>query len=169
MIPIVSVVGTSDAGKTTLLEKLIAEFKTRGIRAAVVKHDVHGFDIDKKGKDSWRLKQAGATAVVISSPYKVAVIEDVDHDHTLSQLRDRLNLQVDIILSEGYKRDQFPKVEVFRKGHRDHLLCTEPEDNLILVASDVDLEGLFEIEVPRLDLNDSVGIVDFLEARFLRK
>ena len=72
MIPIVSIVGKSGAGKTTLIEKMIPELKKRGYRVATIKHDVHGFDIDHEGKDSWRHKKAGAHATIISSPWKVA-------------------------------------------------------------------------------------------------
>ena len=87
MIPVVSIVGKSDAGKTTLIEKLIPELVRRGYRVATVKHDVHGFDVDREGKDSWRHKQAGAHTVVISSPEKLALIRDVDHDADLAELR----------------------------------------------------------------------------------
>ena len=163
MTPIVSVVGTSDAGKTTLLERLVGELKSRGYRVAVVKHDVHGFDIDHEGKDSWRLKRAGSDAVIISSPKRIAVIEDVAHDHSLSELRARLNLNVDLILSEGYKRENHPKIEVFRKHHRDDLLCTS-EDNLLAVATDTPLD----VGVPNLPLDDTAALADFIEDRFLR-
>ena len=84
MIPIVSIVGKSDSGKTTLIEKLLPELGRRGYRVATVKHDVHGFEVDREGKDSWRHKKAGAHTVVISSPLKVAVIRDVDHDAELA-------------------------------------------------------------------------------------
>lgn len=161
--PIVSVVGTSDSGKTTLLERLIPELRARGYRVAVVKHDVHGFEMDREGKDSWRLKRAGAKAVIVSSPTRIALIEDVDRDHTLEELRDRLRPNVDLILSEGYKRGRYPKIEVYRKDHRKELLCTD-EDNLIAVASDVPLQ----VGVPCLDLNDPKALADLIEERFLR-
>ena len=74
MIPIISIVGKSDSGKTTLIEKIIPELNKRGYRVATVKHDVHGFDIDIEGKDSWRHKNSGAHTVVISSPQKIAMI-----------------------------------------------------------------------------------------------
>src|SRR5512143_21431 len=89
MIPIVSVVGKSDSGKTTLLEKLVKELTSRGYRIGTIKHDVHSFEIDHPGKDSWRHKQAGASATVISSPAKLALVVDTDHDHTLAEIRDR--------------------------------------------------------------------------------
>ena len=164
MIPIVSIVGTSDSGKTTLIEKLVPELTRRGYKVATIKHDVHGFDVDREGKDSWRHKQAGAHTVVISSPQKLALIRDVDHDADLGELRDKYIQDVHIILSEGFKRNTQPKIEVFRKERRRELLCTR-EDNLLALASDQP----FDIGVPCFDLEDARGIVDLIEERFLQR
>src|SRR4030042_3390165 len=123
MIPIVSIVGKSDSGKTTLIEKLLPELGRRGYRVATVKHDVHGFEVDREGKDSWRHKKAGAHTVVLSSPQKVAVIRDVERDLTLEEIREKFIRDVDLILSEGYKNDVQPKIEGFRKGKYKDLLC----------------------------------------------
>ncbi len=164
VIPIVSIVGKSNTGKTTLIEKLVPELVRRGYRVATIKHDVHGFDVDREGKDSWRHKQAGAHTVVISSPTKLALIRDVDHDADLPELRDQFIKDVDIILSEGFKRNLQPKIEVFRKDLNRDLLCTK-EDNLIALATDQPLA----IGVPCFDLSDARGMVDLIETRFLRK
>jgi molybdopterin-guanine dinucleotide biosynthesis protein B len=163
MIPIVSIVGKSDSGKTTLIEKLVPELVRRGYRVATVKHDVHGFDVDREGKDSWRHKKAGAHTVVISSPLKVAVIRDVDHDAELTEIRDRYIRDVDIILSEGFKRNSQPKIEVFRKEKHRELLCTR-EDRLLALASNQN----FDIGVPCLDINDARGLVDLIEQKILK-
>jgi molybdopterin-guanine dinucleotide biosynthesis protein B len=163
MIPIVSIVGKSDSGKTTLIEKLVPELCRRGYRVATVKHDVHGFEVDREGKDSWRHKKAGAHTVVISSPMKVAVIRDADHDAELPEIRDRYIRDVDIILSEGFKRNSQPKIEVSRREKHRDLLCTR-EDNLLAIASDQP----FDIGVPCLDLNDAPGLVDLIEERVLK-
>jgi molybdopterin-guanine dinucleotide biosynthesis protein B len=162
MIPIVSIVGKSDIGKTTLIEKLLPELTGRGYRVATVKHDVHGFEVDREGKDSWRHKKAGAHTVVISSPQKIALIRDVEKDLTLEEIRGRLIQEVDLILSEGYKKDVQPKIEVFRKGKYPDLLCTL-EDNLIAIASD----QTFEIGVSSFSLDDVKGVADFIEKTFL--
>jgi len=163
MIPIVSIVGTSDSGKTTLIEKLVPELTRRGYKVATVKHDVHGFDVDREGKDSWRHKQAGAHTVVISSPQKLALIRDVDHDAELAELRDKYIQDVDIILSEGFKRNSQPKIEVFRKERHRELLCTR-EDNLLAIASDQP----FDIGVPCYDLDDARRIANLIEEKFLK-
>ena len=162
MIPIVSIVGKSDIGKTTLLEKLLPELTRRGYRIATVKHDVHGFEVDREGKDSWRHKRAGAHTVVLSSPQKVAVIRDVERDLTLEEIREKFIRDVDLILSEGYKNDVQPKIEVFRKGKYEGLLCTR-EDNLMAVVSD----QTFDVGVPCLSLDDIEGLADFIEEKFL--
>lgn len=163
MIPIVSIVGTSDSGKTTLIEKLVPELVRRGYKVATIKHDIHGFEVDREGKDSWRHKQAGAHTVVISSPQKLALIREVDHDAELAELRDKYIQDVDIILSEGFKGNPQPKIEVFRKERRRELLCTR-EDNLLAIASNQP----FDIGVPCFDLDDARGIVDLIEEKFLK-
>jgi molybdopterin-guanine dinucleotide biosynthesis protein B len=163
MIPIVSIVGKSDSGKTTLIEKIVPELSRRGYRVTTVKHDLHGFEIDKEGKDSWRHKRAGAQAVVISSPRKVALIRDVDKDMSLEELGDSFGEDADLILSEGFKKDVQPKIEVFREEEHKELLCTK-EDNLIAIASN----RPFDIGVPCLDIDDVKGIVDLIESKFLK-
>jgi len=163
MIPILSIVGKSDVGKTTLLEKVVRELTNRGRRIATVKHDTHGFDIDHKGKDSWRHKQAGAVMTVISSPAKLALVADTDHDHTLAEIRDRFVSRAELIISEGYKREVHPKIEVFRRGHYEDLLCAE-DDNLVAIAGDP-LNP--PDRVPVFDLNEVGPLCDFIEERFL--
>lgn len=162
-IPIVSIVGKSNSGKTTLLEKLVRELVRRGYRIATIKHDVHGFQIDREGKDSWRHKQAGARMTIISSPKQIALIEDVQKDHEITELRDRYIRGVDLILTEGYKGNPHPKIEVHRHELNRELLC-RPEDNLLALASNKPLD----IGVPCYDLNDAQGLVDLIEEKFLR-
>ena len=161
--PIVSIVGKSNSGKTTLLEKLIPELVKRGYRVATIKHNVHGFDIDREGKDTWRHKKAGACTTVISSASRIALIEDLDHDHSLDEIRDKYIKGVDIILAEGYKGNPFPKIEVFRSELKRDLLYNK-EDNLLAVASDIKLD----IGVPCFDINEAQRLVDLIENKFLK-
>ncbi len=164
MIPIVSIVGKSDSGKTTLIEKLVPELKIRGYRVATIKHDAHTFEIDHKGKDSWRHKNSGAALSIISSATKIAVIRDSDEDLSLAKLREKFVDGVDIILSEGYKRETHPKIEVFRSEMKRELLC-KADDNLVAIAGDPQdaPEG-----IPVYGINDAKGLCDFIERTFLK-
>ncbi len=163
MIPIVSIVGKSDSGKTTLIEKLLPELVRRGYRIATVKHDVHGFEVDREGKDSWRHKKAGAHTVVISSPNKVALIRDAEEDQALEEIREKLIRDVDLILSEGFKREVHPKIEISRKEKQTELLCTK-DDKLIAIVSD----QTFDMGVPVFGLDDMKGLADFIEKKYLQ-
>ena len=164
MIPIVSIVGKSDSGKTTLIEKIIPELNRRGYKVATVKHDVHGFDIDREGKDSWRHKRAGAHTAIVSSPQKIAIVRDVERDLPLDELKGRFISDVDIIITEGYKNDKHPKIEVCRKDTHEELLCSK-KDILVAVVSDKE----FDVGVPCVDIDDVKGIVNIIEDRFLKK
>jgi molybdopterin-guanine dinucleotide biosynthesis protein B len=112
--PIVSIISKKGSGKTTLLEKLIPELGARGYRVGTVKHDIHGFDIDHEGKDTWRHKQCGAATVAISSPWKLSLIKDVEQEATLDDIVRAYFDDLDLVLTEGYKRAEKPQVEVFR-------------------------------------------------------
>lgn len=162
-IPIVSIVGKSNSGKTTLLEKIIADLVRRGYRVATIKHNRHGFNIDHEGKDSDRHKKAGAHTTVVSSPHQLALIQDVDHDHSFQEIRDKFINDADIILTEGFKTNDYPKIEVFRSELKRELI-NKKEDGLIAVASDV----VLDVAVPCLNINDSKAITDFIVEKFLR-
>ncbi|MCF8130392.1 MAG: molybdopterin-guanine dinucleotide biosynthesis protein B [Deltaproteobacteria bacterium] len=158
--PIVSVVGYSGAGKTTLMEKLIGELTRRGYRVGSIKHDVHGFEMDKPGKDSWRHKQAGASTTLISSPHQIGMVMDVDHDHSPDELKKFFN-NVNIILTEGYKKQDRPKVEIFRSQIHHEPLCRN-DDNIVAIMSDIPVD----LKTRRFTLEDVGGLVDFLVERF---
>lgn len=160
MIPIISIVGRSKSGKTTLIERLIPEFIKRGYRVATIKHHDKAFHIDHEGKDSWRHKEAGAQTVVISSPHKVALIEDLSEELSLDALATRFIQGADIIIAEGFKRDKHPKIEVFRKGTQP---LTPRLDNVIAVVSDCPLS----LDIPCMDLNDINEIADVIEKRVI--
>jgi len=165
---IVSVVAKSGTGKTTLLEKLITELKRRGWRVGAIKHDAHSFDIDREGKDSWRLTQAGADTTLITSPAKLAMVKKHDdgQEPPLATTIARYCGDLDIVLTEGFKKSAMPKIEVHRAERSATLLCRgeEHDPTLVAVASDERLE----LDVPVYDINDATGLCDFIEARFLR-
>ncbi len=163
MLPIISVVGASDSGKTTFLEKLIPELSRRGYRVGVVKHDAHGFEMDREGKDTWRLKRAGAATVAISSPRAVAAIRDTDGELALEEIAARFFWTEDIMITEGFKSARFPKIEVFRSVVEPQPICG-PESNLAALVSDDPVEA----GVPRFSFSDVAGVADFIENRYLK-
>ena len=158
--PIALIVGRSGSGKTTLMVKLIPELKRLGLTVGTIKHDVHGFEIDHPGKDSWRHKQAGSAITIISSPQRIGMVADVDHDHTLDELAPFFS-GVDVILAEGYKGNDKPKVEIFRGGLYSQPLCLN-DGNLIALMTDVDVD----IGVRKFTTNDIRGLAIFLVKHF---
>jgi molybdopterin-guanine dinucleotide biosynthesis protein B len=159
--PIVIIAGRSGSGKTTLIEELIPELKKRGLRVGSIKHHKEGdFDIDHPGKDSWRHKKAGAEKTVISSPTRIGLVIDADHDHKPDELMHFFN-EMDIVLVEGYKEEALPKVEIFRPEIHDTPLCLE-DPRLIAIITDSDLDT----GVPVLSLNDITGLADLLVRHF---
>lgn len=166
--PIVSVVALSGTGKTTLLEKLIAGFKQKGYRVGALKHDAHRFDIDHKNKDSWRMTQAGADTMVITSREKLAMVKinQAVEEPSVDEMVDRYFTDVDLVLTEGFKGNTFPKIEVHRKEKNEKLLCRGDvhDKTLLAVASDEPLA----LDVPVFHIDDAQGLCDFIEQRFLK-
>jgi molybdopterin-guanine dinucleotide biosynthesis protein B len=162
MIPIVCIVGASNAGKTTFLEKLIPELTSRGYRVGTAKHDVHGFEMDREGKDTWRHRKAGASTIAISSPSKVAAIRRVESEMELDELAGRFFWSEDLLITEGYKRSRFPKIEVFRSAVEKEPVCGE-QDHLIALVTD-DPVG---INVPVFPFSEISKVADLIESRFL--
>lgn len=152
------VVGWKNAGKTGLMERLVAEISGRGITVSTVKHAHHSFDVDHPGKDSFRHRVAGAREVLLASRNRVALMQELreEPEPSLPELLARLS-PVDLILVEGYKRDAHPKIEAHRSVTGNPLIA--PEDPSIrAVASDVPLD----CAQPVFDLDDTVGIADFI-------
>ncbi|MBW6503072.1 molybdopterin-guanine dinucleotide biosynthesis protein B [bacterium] len=161
----VAFVAKSGSGKTTLLEQVIPRLKDRGYRVGAIKHDAHRFEIDRPGKDSYRLTAAGADTMVISSPEKLALVRKHAASPPVEDLLAALFTDVDIVLAEGFKSSSLPKIEVHRRERSADLLCRGKENDpmLLAVASDEPLD----LDVPQLDINDPDGITDFIERKFL--
>ncbi|MFC1857534.1 molybdopterin-guanine dinucleotide biosynthesis protein B [Thermodesulfobacteriota bacterium] len=154
--PLVSIIGYSGVGKTTLLEKLIAELTLRGFRVGTIKHDVHGFEMDRPGKDSWRLKKAGASATIITSPFQIGMVKDVDHDHRPEELLSLLS-DMDLVLVEGFKRGDQPKIEIYRPEVGKGPAC-KGDKRLLALVSDAALDW----GIPRFSTDDIKGLTDFV-------
>ena len=163
MIPVVSIVGKSKAGKTALIESLVAELKQRGYRVATINHSPEGFELDQPGKDSWRHVQSGSDAVIISSPQKLAMIRPQAHDATIEEVLHFLSPDFDIVLTEGFKKGSAPKIEVHRKELKEGLLLSPKE--LLAIVSDEPLE----VDVPQFSWEDISGVASFIEEKLISK
>lgn len=165
-VKVVSFVAKSGTGKTTLLEKVIAELKNRGYTVGAIKHDAHQFDIDHPGKDSHRLTVAGADTMLISSPEKLALIKKHAASPPVEVLLATYFTDVDIVVTEGFKKSTMPKIEIHRQERSPTLLCRGEEHDpmLVAVASDEPLD----LDVPVLDLNNPTEVADFVVEHFLR-
>ena len=156
---LVAIVGKSDSGKTTLIEKLVPELVRLGLRVGTVKHDAHSFEIDHPGKDSWRHGQAGADAYVIASPTRLAYIARLDEELELTDIVKRYFSGFDIVVAEGYKRTAPHRVEIFRTGAgHDEPLCASGEALALVTDADVEHER-------RFGLDDAAGLAAFLVDR----
>jgi len=156
---IIGLAGWSGSGKTTLITKVLPRLIARGCRVSTLKHAHHGFDLDQPGKDSFMHREAGATEVVISSAKRFALLHEL-RDETEWDLPALLGkfTAVDLVLIEGFKRDAFPKIEIYRAANGKPLI--HPDDPLIVaIASDT---ALPQVKVPVIDLNDIERIADVL-------
>lgn len=162
-VPVICIVSSrSKIGKTTLMEGVIRELSRRGYRVGAVKSDCHGFEMDVEGKDSWRLDKAGAQATAVIGPGRYAVMQRTEGksrlDHVTALFRD-----VDIILVEGFKHADKPKIEVVRQAMGDAVV-SRTADRIALVT-DVDWGAISQ---PVFGLNDYGAIATFLTDTYLR-
>lgn len=160
MPPILSIVGKSKSGKTTLVEKLISELKCRGYRIGTIKHTHHGFSLDQQGKDSSRHRAAGADAVIVSGPGTMAMVRD-QPDGSLSALTTYFQ-DMDLVIVEGFKRENQPKIEVCRAENRKAPI--DPQvTRLIAQVTDMKIDR----GVPTFGLEDIESLVNMIEERFI--
>lgn len=162
MTPILAIAAWSGTGKTTLLKALIPALCAKGIRPGLIKHTHHDMDVDIPGKDSYELRKAGASQTLVASDKRWALMTETPDERPLDlhYLLSRMDHSVlDLVLLEGFKHDAVPKIVLFRSdaGHSIHELTLD--QYVIAVASDVPLE----LNVPLLNLNDTAGLVSFIE------
>lgn len=157
MHAIISIVGKSGSGKTTLLEGLIADLKRRGYKIAVVKHSHHAYELDKANKDTWRLSQSGSEISAIKSADNLAIFRRMEHYFDPQEISNFILWDYDLILTEGFKGSNYPKIEVHRSEQGEDLL-TDPQQ-LLAVVTDKPLE----IDVPQFSRDDVEKIADLLE------
>jgi len=156
---IIGLAGWSGSGKTTLITKLIPCLLARGLHVSTLKHAHHGFDLDKPGKDSFVHRVAGATEVIISSAKRWAILHELreDPEWDLADLVAKMS-PVDLVLVEGFKRDAFPKLEIYRAENGKPLLYPD-DSHIVAVACDGPLP---DVKIPVIDLNDIEKIADLL-------
>ncbi|MFC4352740.1 molybdopterin-guanine dinucleotide biosynthesis protein B [Fodinicurvata halophila] len=162
---VIGLAGWSGSGKTTLLSRLLPELTGRGHRVSTIKHAHHKFDVDKPGKDSWVHREAGASEVLVSSNQRWALMHELreEPEATLEFLMSRLS-PVNLVIVEGFKHDPHDKLEVYRASLGKPLLAEE-DPHIVAVASDSEMTTEHLPGRPRrLELNDIVGIADFIES-----
>jgi len=163
MHTIISIVGKSDSGKTTLLESLIAELNRRGRRVAIVKHSHHADDLDTPAKDTWRFTRAGSVLSAINSLDHLAVYRRVDHYFDPREISSTVLWDFDLILTEGFKGSDYPKIEVHR-AKQGRELVSDPA-RLLAVVTDERLD----LDVPQFTHEDVAGIAGFIEKVMAKK
>lgn len=163
---VISFVAHSGTGKTTLLEQLIPILKARGYRVGAIKHDAHRFEIDRPGKDSHRLTSAGADSMLICSDEKLALVRQHQQAPAVEELLAICGTDLDIILTEGFKQSDLPKIELHRAALGRELICrgTNHDPTLLAVASDVPIV----LDVPLLDLNNPAEVAAFIEEHVMQ-
>ncbi|MEN8260811.1 MAG: molybdopterin-guanine dinucleotide biosynthesis protein B [Pseudomonadota bacterium] len=167
-VPILGFAAFSGTGKTTLLANLIPILRQSGLRIGLIKHSHHNFDIDKPGKDSHRLRSAGASPVMLVSRFRRAVIteyKDADEPRLDDQLALFDQSAIDLLLVEGFKKERFPKIELHRPSLEKPLLYPD-DDTIIAVASDCELT--LPSRLVLLDINRPGQVADFIITRFLK-
>jgi molybdopterin-guanine dinucleotide biosynthesis protein MobB len=163
-VPVLGLAANSGTGKTTLLSRLIPILNERGLKVGLVKHSHHDFDIDQPGKDSYRLRKAGASPVVLVSSHRRAVITELpSKEPTLAeQLYCFPEGSVDMVIVEGFKHESFAKIELHRAELNAPFLHLT-DDSIIAIASDADLT----VNLPKLNINNPEQVADFVIGQFL--
>jgi len=163
---VIGISGWSGNGKTTLLERLLPILISWGYSVSTLKHAHHRFDIDKPGKDSFRHREAGATEVLISSGQRWALMHENRHEDEadLQTLISKMT-PVDILLIEGFKKEDFPKIEVWREENENQPLFLT-DDSVVAIATNA--SGL-KTELPILNINDEKEIASFIISNLVDK
>jgi molybdopterin-guanine dinucleotide biosynthesis adapter protein len=156
-VPIISFVGTSKSGKTTFIEKLIPLLKEMGLRVAVIKHHHLNFEIDTIGKDTYRYKRAGASIAILSSPYKIAFVKDLEKELPLQEIVSGYINDVDLVITEGYKQENIPKIEVFRHGKEIAPLCLH-DDKIVAIITDKKVDA----NITQFAMDDVESVAKFI-------
>lgn len=162
MTQTISIIGKSESGKTTLIEKLIPEMKRRGYRVGSIKHTAHGFDMDREGKDSFRHQRAGSETVAVASPQQVVLIKNVASDSLKGV--EAFFADMDLVLVEGYKKEKRPKIEVFNAEFHQAPINPDDGDLFAFVTDDS-----IKVRVPSFRMSQIKELADLIEEKFLTR
>jgi molybdopterin-guanine dinucleotide biosynthesis protein MobB len=161
--PAVGFVGSSGSGKTTLIERLVPLLSARGLRLGVLKHAQRDFDVDRPGKDSFRVREAGAREVLVASQRRWALLAEEAEPEAEPRLARTLARftpgEVDLVLVEGFAHERYPKIEVYRPSLGNPPKCWPGDGDVVAVATDAEIGPS---AVPRLDLNDPEAVAHFV-------
>ena len=151
--------GWKNSGKTSLVERLVAEFTNRGLKVSTIKHAHHEFDVDHEGRDSFRHRTAGASEVLIASSKRWALMSELreEAEPTLLDLLNKL-APCDLVLVEGYKGEPMDRIECFR-AEVDNAPRARFDDRVLAMAVDAPIE---DVRQPQLPLEDTKAIADFI-------
>ena len=161
MPPIVSIIGKSDSGKTTLLEALIKVLGQRGYRIAVIKHAADDFELDTPDKDSRRLSQAGGEVAAISSKDRLVIFRHLDNGLDPQELSQYVGADCDLVLTEGFKGYSYPKIEVIRGEQGSEPIS--PPEQLLAIVTDKPLE----VKIPQFARDEVAAVADLIEQKYL--
>jgi molybdopterin-guanine dinucleotide biosynthesis protein MobB len=155
VIPVISLVGYSNSGKTKVMENLIRILKRKGYKVAAIKHAAHGYTMDSPGTDSWHYAEAGADKVVIVGPGSYTIHEFYEDNKSLQEVLGKIK-EVDIVLVEGFKGESGLKIEIYRQGYSSGRI--DLGGNLVAVVSDISLSG----DIPCFSFDQLEGLADFI-------
>jgi len=158
-VPTLAIVGFSNSGKTTLMEKLIAALTAKGLDVCTIKHSHHQPEMDTPGKDSWRHKHAGAKGSLLVGPEQLLMVADIAQSLSPQDMANKYFPDADLVLIEGYASLPCPKIEVVRQARSTELRC--PPSELLAVVTDM---TDFNVAIPQLPLHDIHAIVAFVLA-----
>ena len=156
-VPVLAIVGFSNSGKTTLMEKLIAALSAEGLDVCTIKHSHHQPEMDTPGKDSWRHKHAGAKGSLLVGPEQLLMVADIQKPLTPQEMADAYFPHADLVLVEGYASMPCAKIEVVREARSTDMRCESSE----LIAVVTDVQGL-HVNIPKLDLNNTQQVAKFI-------
>ncbi len=163
--PILAIIGRSNAGKTTLISSLAPILNQRGYRVAAVKHALHGFEMDKPGKDTHRIREAGAQAVAVVSGKRVALIRETTEEMPLTRIAAKYFADMDLVLAEGYRKSDFPKVEVL-KMIQEEPPAGDQDENVLMTIRPWKKSPQGHLSFSETDL---ASLADLIENRLLKE